>query len=87
MNPDSVCANLGLASILTDQGENSEALSYLESAVRLDPFNSEARHRLGMLYRQIGRKEDADRELKAFEDLQRAQSQLQKALQVTSPSE
>ena len=87
VNPDSVCANLGLASILTDQGENSEALSYLESAVRLDPFNSEARHRLGMLYRQIGRKEDADRELKAFEDLQRSQSQLQKALQVTSPSE
>jgi hypothetical protein len=40
-----------------------------------------------MLYRQIGRKEDADRELKAFEDLQRVQNQVQKALQVTAPSE
>jgi tetratricopeptide (TPR) repeat protein len=87
VNPESVCADLGLAGILTDQGRGSEALKYLESAVRLDPFNSEAHHRLGMLYRQMGRKEDADRELKAFENLQGVQNQLQKALQVTASSE
>jgi tetratricopeptide (TPR) repeat protein len=87
VNPESVCAMLGLAGLLTDQGKNSEALNYLESAVRLDPSSPEARHRLGMLYREIGRNKDADRELKAFEDLQRVQSQQQKALQVTAPSE
>jgi Flp pilus assembly protein TadD len=55
--------------------------------VRSAPYNSEAHHRLGVLYREMGRKEDADRELKAFEELHKVQSQLQQALQSGAASQ
>jgi tetratricopeptide (TPR) repeat protein len=86
LNPEIVCAKLGLAGLLIDEGKGQEALGYLQSAAYSEPSNAEVRHRLGVLYRSLGQNEEADRELSAFQELEKVQSQLQKALQQVPPS-
>jgi tetratricopeptide (TPR) repeat protein len=86
LNPEIVCAKLGLAGLLIDEGKTQEALGYLQSAARSEPYNAEVRHRLAVLYRSLGQIQEADRELAAFQELQKVQNQLQKALQQAPPS-
>lgn len=86
LNPEIVCAKLGLAGLLIDEGKTQEALGYLQSAARSEPYNAEVRHRLAVLYRSLGQNQDADRELSAFQELEKVQSQRQKALQQVPPS-
>ena len=85
LDPEIVCAKLGLAGLLVDEGKTQEALSYLQSAARSDPYKAEVRHRLAILYRSMGRNEEADRELSAFRELDTVRNHLQKALQQESP--
>lgn len=86
LNPEIVCAKLGLAGLLIDEGKTQAALGYLQSAARSEPYNAEVRHRLAVLYRSMGQNQQADRELSAFQELEKVQSQLQKALQQVPPS-
>lgn len=86
LNPEIVCAKLGLAGLLIDEGKTQAALGYLQSAARSEPYNAEVRHRLAVLYRSMGQNQEADRELSAFQELEKVQSQLQKALQQVPPS-
>lgn len=86
MNPEIVCAKLGIAGVLVDEGKAQEALGYLQSAASSDPYYAEVRHRLAVLYRSMGRNLEADRELAAFQELEKVQSVVQKALQQTPPS-
>jgi Flp pilus assembly protein TadD len=42
----------------------------LQRAINMDPNNSISHHLLGQAYRDLGRSEDAERELKLAEQLQ-----------------
>lgn len=86
LNPEIVCAKLGLAALFIDEGKTQEALGYLQSAARSEPYNAEVRHRLAVLYRSLGQDQEADRELAAFQELEKVQNQLQKAMQRVPPS-
>jgi tetratricopeptide (TPR) repeat protein len=86
LNPGIVCAKLGLAELLIDEGKTQEALGYLQSAAHSEPYNAEVRHRLAVLYRSLGQNQEADRELAAFQELEKVQNQLQKAMQRVPPS-
>ena len=86
LNPEAVCAKLGLAGLLIEQGKTQQALEYLQSAARADPNNAQVHHRLAVLYRGMGQNQEADRELSAFQELDKVQKQLQKALHPELPS-
>jgi protein O-GlcNAc transferase len=86
LNPELACAKLGLAGLLIEEGKKQQALGYLQSAARADPYNAQVHHRLSVLYRSMGQSEEADRELAAFQELEKVQSQLQKALHPELPS-
>jgi Flp pilus assembly protein TadD len=75
-----------LARLLEDEGKSQEALSYLETAEHSDPNDPEIRHRLSVLYRNMGRTQEADRELSAFQELEKVQSVLNKTLEEAHPS-
>jgi len=85
-NPEAVCAKLGVAKLLIEEGKTQQALAYLQSAARADPNNAQVHHRLAVLYRGMGQNQEADRELSAFQELDRVQKQLQKALHPELPS-
>jgi tetratricopeptide (TPR) repeat protein len=86
VSPGLSCANLALARLLEDEGKSQEALSYLETAKHSDPYDPEVRHRLSVLYRNMGRTQEADRELSAFQELEKVHSVLNKALEEAHPS-
>ncbi len=86
LNPRTSCANLGLAGLLIDEGKAQEALSYLQTAVHIDPYDPEIRWRLARVYRQLGRKEDADRELTAFQELSKVRTRMQKSYEQALPA-
>jgi tetratricopeptide (TPR) repeat protein len=81
MNPSLGCAQLGMGELLIDEGRMQEALTYLQSAARSEPSNAEARYRLAILYERMGKNDEAERELAAFHELKKVQTQLQNALQ------
>ena len=51
-------------------GRYEEALAAYEQAIQLDPNNAITHHLLGQAYRDLGRNEDAERELKLAGQLQ-----------------
>jgi Flp pilus assembly protein TadD len=81
LNTGNGCAELGLAELLMEDGKVEQALSYLQTASRLDPFNPRIRYGLAMVYRKLKRAEDADREWATFQQLKKVRGQLRKALQ------
>jgi Flp pilus assembly protein TadD len=56
--------------VLLKKGETQLAIRALQRAVSMDPSNNIPHHLLGQAYRDLGRAEDADRELKLAEQLQ-----------------
>jgi len=56
--------------VLLRKGESQLAVRSLERAISMDPNNNIPHHLLGQAYRDLGRTEDADRELKLAEQLQ-----------------
>jgi len=87
LDPETVCAKLGLAGLLIEEGKPQQALTYLQSAARADPNNAQVHHQLAVLYRGMGQTQEADRELSAFRELDKVQNQLQKGLRPDLPSE
>ncbi len=85
LDPRTSCANLGLAGLSIDEGKAQEALSYLQTAVQIDPYDPEIRWRLVRVYRQLGRKEDADREMTAFQELRGVRTRMQKSYEGAPP--
>jgi Flp pilus assembly protein TadD len=51
-------------------GETEKARGQLLEAIRLDPLDAVAHYRLSILYRQLGRLSDAQRELASFNEIQ-----------------
>ena len=62
-------AHAGVCRVLVIQERSSEALAHCETAVRIDPELREAHYRLSRLYQQLGRTEDAHREMALFRTL------------------
>jgi tetratricopeptide (TPR) repeat protein len=89
LQPQDSEARLGLAKVLIDLNQQDRAQSMLEETVKLDPTNDVAHYRLGNLYRQKGKIEDAKREVelyKKYKDMKEKLRSVYKDLQVV-PSE
>ena len=76
LQPEDAEANLGLGKTLLEMNQPERALQLIEKAVKLDPTDPAAHFRLGTLYRQIGRTDDARRELGEFQHLKEMKEQL-----------
>jgi tetratricopeptide (TPR) repeat protein len=63
-----------MGKVLEKKGEFGLAVRALERAVTMDPNNSITHHLLGQAYRDLGRNEDAEKELKLAEQLQQRES-------------
>jgi cytochrome c-type biogenesis protein CcmH/NrfG len=66
MQPGDSNAKLDLAKLLIQMKQPDKARALLEETVALEPTNAMAHYRLGTLYRQEGRAEDAKRELDLY---------------------
>jgi Flp pilus assembly protein TadD len=59
-----------MGKVLEKKGETALAVRALQRALTMDPNNPIPHHLLGQAYRELGRNEEADRELKLSEQLQ-----------------
>lgn len=69
LNPAFVEAHIGLAKIFTAQHNFDRALPQASEAVRLSPDDPGTHYALMVIYREMGRAEDAQKELSAVENL------------------
>ena len=53
-----------------------EALPYLLAATASDPLNEEAHYRLAAAYKMLQRPDDAQKEIKLFEEIKKAKDQV-----------
>jgi tetratricopeptide (TPR) repeat protein len=67
------CYQLG--NVELENGRPEQALSYLESAVKLAPQDSRAHYALSRVYRRLGRESDAAGETDAYQKLKAAEQQ------------
>ena len=66
-----------LGKVLQKKGEPVLALGYLQRAAAMDPNNPMTHQLLGQAYRDVGKTEDAERELKTAEQLRNKQTDFQ----------
>jgi cytochrome c-type biogenesis protein CcmH/NrfG len=66
-----------MGKVLEKKGEFDLAVRALQRAVTMDPNNSITHHLLGQAYRELGRNEDAELELRLAEQLQERESSKQ----------
>jgi tetratricopeptide (TPR) repeat protein len=76
MQPNDAEANLSLAKVLMAQHRSKEALPLLEKSLAIEPFNPPAHYRLSVLYRELGRGEEARREMTQFQKLKKMKTRL-----------
>ena len=67
LQPNDAEANLGVAKALTSMRRPKEAEPYLKRAAQLEPFNAATHYRLSLVYRELGRAADAQRELSEYQ--------------------
>jgi Flp pilus assembly protein TadD len=91
LDPNQIDALKGMADIDTRQGDPRPALKYLLRASQSAPLDDSVHYQLAALYRKLGRKQDAGRELAKFQKLRAMKNQTslaeqrsQDALQNTS---
>ena len=85
LQPADAEAKLGLAKTLMEMNQADKALPLLEDAVQLEPTNAAAHYRLAMVYRRMGRVDDAQREVdlyKKFKEMKEKLQVLYKELQI-----
>jgi tetratricopeptide (TPR) repeat protein len=76
LNSSKVEANLGIARILMSQNNAAAALPYLQRAVDGDPLNEEAHYRLAMADKALQKKEEAQQELRLFQEIKESKAKL-----------
>jgi len=89
LQPADSDAKLGLAKTLIEMNQSDKALTLLEQTVQLEPTNATAHYRLGMLYRNTGKTDEAKREMdlyKKYKDLKEKLRAVYKEMQI-QPSE
>jgi tetratricopeptide (TPR) repeat protein len=85
LQPADADAKLWLAKVLIEMSEPDKALPLLEASVQLEPTDATAHYRLGTLYRQLGRTDEAKREIEQYEKYKEMKDKLRsvyKELQV-----
>jgi tetratricopeptide (TPR) repeat protein len=87
LNSGAACAKAGLAKQLMDKGEQQQALAYLRDAVHDDPYNDLFHYHLWSLYRRMGNKEEAAKEMEKFKQLRAMKDELQQTLHPAPPPE
>jgi len=68
-DPNHAQANYELGRELLTEGNKEAAIEYLEAAARLNPQLDAVHYQLQSAYRAVGRKDDADRELKIYREM------------------
>jgi Tfp pilus assembly protein PilF len=66
LKPDEFNALVGLGNILRARGENEKAAEYLSQASKIDAMDDSLHYQLARIYRDMGRKADAEQEMKLF---------------------
>ena len=79
--PDEFNALVGMGDILHKRGENEKAVEYLSRASKLDPMDDSLHFRLSQIYRDLGRKADAKREMSLFASIRDLKSKTDLAQQ------
>lgn len=67
LRPNYADAEIGLANILSEQGNAAAAAALLEQVETADPTNSLAHYRLSVVYRKLKRTDDVKRELELYQ--------------------
>jgi tetratricopeptide (TPR) repeat protein len=76
LNPQDVDAQMGLGKLLAVMQKPEDAIKYLRMAVQSDPLNSEAHYRLATNCRKLGLTEEAEKELKIFQEIKQAKDRV-----------
>jgi Flp pilus assembly protein TadD len=66
LQPDSVEARLALEKIYTQGQQYEKSIDQLRAVLRNRPNEATAHYRLAIVYRKLGRTQEADRELALF---------------------
>ncbi len=69
LSPDFVEAHVGLAKSELEDKQPEKAVTELERAIQLQPNNTSAHYNLMLAYRDLGKKQQAMREMEVFRDL------------------
>jgi tetratricopeptide (TPR) repeat protein len=77
LQPADADAQLSLAETLIEMGDVSKAQPLLEASAQLEPTNATVHYRLAMLYKRIGRLDDAKREVVLYKKYKGMKDQLQ----------
>ena len=80
LDSEAACAKAGLAGQLVEEGKQQQALEYLQAAVRSEPYDAEFHYHLAVLYRQMGNKDEATKEMETFKQLRKIGDELKQAL-------
>jgi Tfp pilus assembly protein PilF len=62
---------MGVSRILMSKQQPQQALSYLQQAAKVDPLNTEAHYRLALVYRSLHKAEEAQQEMKLYQEIRR----------------
>ncbi len=81
LQPNNVDANLGLAKLLMSTHQPLQAESHLQRAVQVEPYDATVHYRLGVVYRELGKAAESQRELAEFEKLKQMKNNLQSLYQ------
>ena len=81
LQPNNVDANLGMAKVLMSMHEPGKAESHLQRAVQVEPYDPIVHYRLGVVYRELGKTDEAKRELAEFAKLKKMRNDLQSLYQ------
>jgi predicted Zn-dependent protease len=76
LDPAEVEAQMGLARVLMEREKPQEALPYLRAAIASDPLNGEAHYRLGTAYRMLQMPDQAQEEVKLFQEIKKTKDQV-----------
>jgi tetratricopeptide (TPR) repeat protein len=72
LDPGSADTQLSIGKVFITTGQLEEGAKHLLEAVRIDPENPTAHYRLALAYRSLKRSDDAQREMKTFQALQKS---------------
>jgi tetratricopeptide (TPR) repeat protein len=87
LQPGDPDANIGLAKVLMTMDQTQKALPLLEHAIQLDPTSAAAHFRLSTLYRELGRPEDAKRELDEYQKYKGMKEKLEQLYREMRPDQ
>lgn len=76
LNPEDAEAQLGLGRVLMSMEKPEQAKKYLEMAVHADPLNATAHYRLAQAYKRLLMTDEAQREMRLFQEVKKAQAQV-----------